>query len=249
MHIHREDTESSMRGDFPTHRREHAARRDIIADGATTTQVHVLVEGWAAPYRMLPDGRRQLICILLPGDHCHIDPFGGRPPAHPVTALTNCVVDTFHQAAVRENANRDHREMERLWSCMATQMDAQREWAASLGRRSASERLAHLFCTIMDRQVALGVADGRACPFHLTQADLADLTGLTAVHINRTLSHLRASELIRLDRRSLAILDPERLADLAMVTPKGRRHARAATPRWTTAAAVEHAAILMPAYA
>ncbi|MGH1570645.1 Crp/Fnr family transcriptional regulator [Methylobacterium sp. P31] len=94
-----------------------------------------------------------------------------------------------------------------------------REWLMSIGRRSAPERLAHLFCELLVRLQAVGLLsdDGYALP--VTQTDLADTTGLTSVHVNRSLQDMRRDGLIELRKRRLRILDLPRLRALAEFDP------------------------------
>jgi CRP-like cAMP-binding protein len=96
----------------------------------------------------------------------------------------------------------------------------QREWTLNLGQRSAYERLAHLLIELYLRLEAVGRAHDGRCDFPLTQNDLADATGLTAVHVNRTLQELRHDGLIELDRKQLQILDLERMVDVSMFNPR-----------------------------
>jgi len=92
----------------------------------------------------------------------------------------------------------------------------QREWTLNLGQRSAYERLAHLLVELYLRLKAVGRAEDGRCDFPLTQNDLADATGLTSVHVNRTLQELRRDGLIELERKQLQILDLERMMDISM---------------------------------
>jgi CRP-like cAMP-binding protein len=95
----------------------------------------------------------------------------------------------------------------------------QREWTLNLGQRSAYERLAHLLVELYLRLATVGRAyDGR-CDFPLTQNDLADATGLTSVHVNRTLQELRGDGLIELERKQLHILDLPRIMEVSMFNP------------------------------
>ena len=82
-----------------------------------------------------------------------------------------------------------------------------REWIANIGRREAYGRIAHLLCELYVRLRAIGFANGREYGLPLTQAELADATGLTTVHVNRSLKKLRGDGLIRSGKRSVIIED------------------------------------------
>ncbi len=91
-----------------------------------------------------------------------------------------------------------------FWDQLVT-VSVQREWTLNVGHRTAYERIAHLLCEMIFRLRAVGLSDGKSCDFPLTQVDLADATGLTSVHVNRTLQELRREGLIELHGRKLAV--------------------------------------------
>jgi len=95
----------------------------------------------------------------------------------------------------------------------------QREWAVNLGLRDATERMAHLFCELFLRLSLVGLVSGHSCEMPVTQADLAEATGLSPVHVNRTLQELRRLGLIVLKDKTLTIPDLEALADTAQFNP------------------------------
>jgi CRP-like cAMP-binding protein len=95
----------------------------------------------------------------------------------------------------------------------------QREWTINLGRRDALERVAHVICELYARMRVVGMVDGNSFGFPVTQTDLADATGLSTVHLNRTLQELRGSGLITLKDRVLTILDLQALSTTGMFNP------------------------------
>ena len=105
------------------------------------------------------------------------------------------------------------------WGHELVTVAIQREWTLNLGQRSAYERLAHLLTELYLRLDAVRRARDGRCDFPLTQNDLADATGLTSVHVNRTLQELRRDALIELERKQLHIRDLKRMMDVAMFNP------------------------------
>ena len=89
----------------------------------------------------------------------------------------------------------------------------------NVGQRTAFERIAHLVCELFLKLEAVGLTQGFRCDWPLTQADLADATGLTSVHVNRTLQQLRREGLIEIAGRKLAILNLARLQSVASFNP------------------------------
>ncbi len=175
-----------------------------------------LQEGWACRYRLLSDGRRQITALYLPGDIC--DPLWafGRAPAQPVVALTNiravslpCRVPPFSGPDAQQ----------RFWKVIADAMERQSNWLVTLGRKTAVERLAHLLLELFERMRQSGLAYGQQCAMPLTQMEIADLTGMTPVHVNRTLQSMRARGLVELQSKWLRIPDLNALREIAALTP------------------------------
>lgn len=98
-----------------------------------------------------------------------------------------------------------------------TNLDAaiQREWTLSLGRRTAIQRMAQLFCELRLRLEVTGDVEGNTYDFPLTQTELGEFVGLTPVHVNRTVQELRRRGMIKLDRRQVTILDLDELESIA----------------------------------
>jgi CRP-like cAMP-binding protein len=90
-----------------------------------------------------------------------------------------------------------------------------RRWLLNIGHRTALERVAHLLCEIFTRLQIVGLTRQAICDLPLSQADIADATALTPVHVNRMLMELRRRRIISLTRRELAIHDFEALQTLA----------------------------------
>ena len=89
-----------------------------------------------------------------------------------------------------------------------------REWVVNVGRRNARSRIAHLLCELVLRMRTAGLCNDTTCRFPLTQEQLADATGLTSVHTNRTLMNLRQAGLIELRPSRLTVLDWHGLAEV-----------------------------------
>jgi CRP-like cAMP-binding protein len=90
-----------------------------------------------------------------------------------------------------------------------------REWIVNVGQRNALERTAHLFCELLYRFRAVGLNQGLSCTLPLTQVELAETLGLSAVHVNRTLQELRRQKLITLDDGRLTIQNLRILEELS----------------------------------
>ncbi len=199
--------------------RQFDARTDIIREGDRPESVGLVLSGWVYRYKQLEDGRRQIISYVLPGDVCDLNVFLLRRFCHSLGTLTPVSYATLSRPTVEALMSHHPRLAQALsWEALVS-TSIQREWAVCLGQRNAYERLGHLFCELFLRSRGVGLADGNSCPLPMTQADLADTTGLSAVHVNRTLQELRGDGLIVLRGKSLTILDLPALMRASLFDP------------------------------
>lgn len=195
------------------------ARRDLISEGDKPRCVHLVLDGWACRYKQLPDGKRQIVALFLPGDFCDVNVYILKAMDHSIGAITRLKVATITPEEMNALTAERPRITQALWWHELVTAAVQREWTLNLGQRSAYERLAHLLIELYTRLKAVGWSHNGRCDFPLTQNDLADATGLTSVHVNRTLQELRRDGLIALERKQLQILDMPRMIDVAMFNP------------------------------
>jgi CRP-like cAMP-binding protein len=199
--------------------RQVAQRRDLVREGAAAGGVRLILDGWACRYKCLPDGRRQTLAFLIPGDLCDPNHYLLGRMDHGISAITPVRFAEISRAQMEVLAARSTRLADALaWSVLVAAA-IQREWILSIGRRNAREQIAHLVVEIFHRLRAIGRAQGRECEFPLTQNDLADATGLTAVHVNRVLKELRRDGLIHVDHRALTIPDLGALERVGLFDP------------------------------
>lgn len=195
------------------------ARRDVISEGDKPRHVHLVLEGWACRYKQLPDGKRQIVSLFVPGDFCDVNVYILKYMDHSIGAITRLKVAMIGPDEMSTLTADRPRITQALWWHELVTAAVQREWTLNLGQRSAYERLAHLLIELYMRLQVVGRAQNGHCDFPLTQNDLADATGLTSVHVNRTLQELRRDGLIELERKQLHILDLPRIMDVSMFNP------------------------------
>ena len=192
------------------------ARRDVIAEGERPRHVHLVLDGWACRYKQLPDGKRPIVSLFVPGDFCDLHAYVLRQMDHSIGAITRLKVAMITPEEMSALTAGHPRIAQALWWNEEVMAAMQREWTLNISQRSAYERLAHLLVELYIRLETVGRAHGGRCDFPLTQADLADATGLTSVHVNRTLQELRRDGMIELERKQLQIIDMERIMDVSM---------------------------------
>ena len=191
--------------------RRLGVREDLIHEGDKPEYVNLILTGWACRYKQLEDGRRQIISFFLPGSLCDLNVFILREMDHSVGAVTPVSFAEISRALFDEIAHGHPRVMQALWWDALVTAATQREWTVNLGQRDAAERMSHLLCELFIRLQGAGLTDGTSCEMPVTQAELADATGLSTVHVNRTLQELRSSNLIVLKGKVLTIPDLEAL--------------------------------------
>lgn len=211
-----QDDRSSVEGLLRKAARSVGARRDLMREGDKPRSTCLMLEGWACRYKTLPDGRRQIVAFLVPGDLCDLNIYLLKEMDHNIGAITAIEVAEIARDDF-EALTADHpRIIETLWRETLVAMAIQREWTLSLGQRTAYERIAHLMLEMFLRLERVGLANRDGFDWPLTQVDIADATGLTAVHVNRTLQELRKARLIELHNRRLTIPDMHALKNAAL---------------------------------
>lgn len=182
------------------------ARTDIIREGEPPGGVFLILDGFACRYKIRAGGARHIAAYLLPGDICELDVALLDRMDHSIGTLAPCRVVQIEPGQVE--ALLAHEGIARaLRKSTLVDEATLREWLVNVGARTALERIAHLFCELLLRLQVVGRATGDGFDLPLTQQDLADTTGLSNVHVNRTLQELRRQRLIELKSRSLRILN------------------------------------------
>ncbi|MGE5562549.1 MAG: Crp/Fnr family transcriptional regulator [Bacillota bacterium] len=189
--------------------------RTVIRHDQDLHNSTMLLSGWLARAKDLPNGQRQLAELHVAGDFADLHSFTLKYLDHDVISLTPCRLALVPHERLREVMERFPHLARLYW--LMTNIDAaiQREWTLSVGSRTAISRMAHLFCEMNVRLGIVDLAVGNSYDFPLTQTELGECLGLTSVHVNRTLQELRRRGLIDLEGRRLWIHDLEALKEVA----------------------------------
>ena len=183
----------------------------VVREGEQATECSVLLQGMAFRQKLLRDGARQIISFHIPSEFVDLQNGVLGIADHSVQSLNRSVFAAIPRTALIELS--DSRPAIRTAMWIDTLIDASifREWVVNVGRRDSRARIAHLLCELIVRFKSIGAQNGEIFDFPVTQEQLADATGLTSVHTNRTLQSLRRDGLIQLTARSLTVLDWEGL--------------------------------------
>ena len=210
--ISKEDNEAVSA--LPWSQRTFSRDAYVVREGEPTTTCALLLRGFAFRQKLVSHGARQIISIHIPGEFVDLQNALLAVSDHNVQTLGRASFAFVNKTALLDAAASSPNIARAIF--LDTLLDASifREWVVNVGRRDARARISHLLCELADRLKASGVGDGETFDFPLTQEQVADSTGLTAVHTNRTLQSLRRDGLISLSSNRLVILDWDALADL-----------------------------------
>lgn len=187
--------------------RDVAKGRHVIRDGERSDRIHLIIDGWAARYKLMNDGSRQISAFLLPGDFADVHATLLAKMDHGIVALTPLRVAFIAPAMLDQLvASRARIERALRWSTLVDE-SILRAWMCNIGRRDARSRIAHLFCELSERLGLRGFDRGQFAPMPLTQVEIGDALGLTPVHVNRVLKILRSDGIIATARGALKISD------------------------------------------
>lgn len=194
---------------------EFHARKHLIREGDRPGAVFVVLEGWAIRYKVLPAGTRQIMAFMMPGDACDLHNAMLAEMDHSIETVTRASVATISRQTMDELMSAHPAVARAMYIAQLVDESTLRAWIVSLGRRSSTERAAHLLLELYVRAVKVGLIVGGDMELPLTQTVIADALGMTPVHINRVLQALRKSGAVELRRGHLRIPDPAGLTRLS----------------------------------
>lgn len=204
---------------LPLHIKSVPNHTTIVAEGARPNQSFVLLDGLVCRSKATNAGRRQILSFHVAGDIPDLQSLHLHIMDHDVSSLGPCSIAHVAHIHLRELVTEHPQVANALWRDTLIEAAMFREWILNVGRRSAEQRMAHLFCEIADRLDAVGLAHGGVYELPLTQIDLADALGLSAVHVNRVLQEIRGRGLIEFQKSTLLVKDAAGLRLLGEYDP------------------------------
>lgn len=181
---------------LPVRTRDYAEDADIIRQGDRPTESCLIMRGMACRYKMVGGGRRQILSLHFAGDLPDLHSLHLNHMDHGIGTLTPVRAAFIPHDAIRQLAHRHDHIGDLLMKHTLIDGSIFRDWIANIGRRTAYERIAHLFCEVFVRMQKLGLAEKDSFRLPMTQAELGDATALSTVHVNRVLQQLRRENLI-----------------------------------------------------
>jgi CRP-like cAMP-binding protein len=196
-------------------RRTVEASTYLVREGDIPTRCGVLLSGFAYRQKHTGDGLRQIVALHIPGEAVDFQNLFLDISDHSVQMMTRGDVAFVPRAEFQELARTRASIAHAILIDILVEGSIFREWVLNVGRRDARTRMAHLLCEFAIRMQAQGLADIGGYELPITQEQLADALGLTAVHVNRTLKALEAAGLITRNKRSITFPSWERMRDVA----------------------------------
>jgi CRP-like cAMP-binding protein len=185
--------------------------RDFVRIGERVQHACFVLAGLVGRFSQSRDGTRQITAVHVPADMVDLHSVVAPEACSALQALSVATILRVPHEALREAARRYPAIAEAFWRECVVDAAVLAEWVFNVGRRDARSRLSHLLCEVACRVAGPRVRSGSSIPFPATQAHLADMTGLTSVHVNRTLQGLRQEGVVDLHSRMIHIIDWDRL--------------------------------------
>src|SRR5215470_14196838 len=195
----------------------------VLLQDTNSAHLYTLLSGWAFRYKMLPDGRRQILNFVLPGDFLGLQASVINEMQHSVETLTDTLLCVFPREKLWDLYTHYPSLAFDLTWLAAREEQMIDEHLLSVGRRHALERVAFVLLHLYARAEDIGLASGNKIQFPFTQQHLADALGMSLVHTNKTLARLMDRKVVRWKDKVFEIADREELAKIAIFDVNDRR--------------------------
>jgi CRP-like cAMP-binding protein len=195
--------------------KEYAADRSVVRDGQRATECCLIVEGFCARSKTTSEGKRQILSLHIPGEipdlmslHLHV-------MDHDLSTLTACTLGFIAHETLRQLHRRRPNVAEVFWRDTLIDAAMFREWIVNVGQRPAPARLAHVMVELRERLKVIGQVEENTFEMPLTQEQIGEALGITAVHANRVIKQLRDDGIVDFHRGRVTVLSEERFLELA----------------------------------
>jgi CRP/FNR family transcriptional regulator len=199
------------------------AGTNVLLEGTNSAHLYTILVGWAFRYKMMADGRRQILNYALPGDLIGLQGSIAEEMQHSVEALTDMMLCVFPREKLWDLYSRYPALAFDVTWLAAREEQMLDEHLTSVGRRTSLERVAYLLMHLYLRAEEVGLTKAGTIQFPFTQQHIADTLGMSLVHTNRTLRQLIATRTVRWKDRTFELVDRERLSGIAHFEPPQRR--------------------------
>jgi CRP-like cAMP-binding protein len=207
--------EVDFMSDFKSGEFSAQAGATLLVEGSNSPHLYTVLEGWGFRYKSLPDGRRQILNFILPGDLIGLQGSLLNEMAHSIETLSDMVLCVFERDGLFDLFKSSPSLGYDITWLAAREEQMLDEHLLSVGRRTAIERAAYLISFLSQRARRVGHLDDQQPLIPFTQTHVSDTLGLSLVHTNKTLKKLQDRKLIRWSGKSCYVLDEEKLMAIA----------------------------------
>lgn len=206
--------------DLPHKIRKLEAQSYLLREGDRPERCAVILTGYAIRHKLTGDGSRQILAINIPGDAVDFQNLFLAESDHNVQMLTRGVVAEVPRHVIEELVLNYQEVFRAIMITTLVEASIFREWAVNIGQRDSRTRIAHLLCEFAYRLGSEHLEHDGIYELPMTQEQIADATGLTAVHVNRVLQALQREGLIERDRRMVRFPSWRRIQDVGDFNPR-----------------------------
>ncbi|WLB59061.1 Crp/Fnr family transcriptional regulator [Bradyrhizobium japonicum] len=195
--------------------RQYPAETPVVRDGERATDCCLIADGFCARSKTIPSGKRQILSIHIPGEIPDLMSLFLHVMDHDLSTLTPCTLGFIRHETLRNLHQRSPSVAELFWRDTLIDSAMFREWIVNVGQRPAPARLAHVMIELRERLRVIGRLDGNGFEMPLTQEQIGEALGITAVHANRVIKQLRQEGIVELHRGRVTVLDERKFLELA----------------------------------
>jgi CRP-like cAMP-binding protein len=195
------------------------ANHDLVKQGEVATNLQVLLDGYACRYKITAEGARQIVSFHVPGDILDAQQLLLGCADHFVQTITSATIGVVPLTEFRRILKLRPNVAEAVWRDTLIDASIYREWVLNVGKRDVTSRIAHMLCEFAFRRENARLGPPERCELPMTQHQIADATGLSAVHVNRALHELARSGVIASDKPEVEIIDWLQLSRIADFDP------------------------------
>lgn len=200
---------------LPGRLHDYEPRIDVVRLGEKTDHACLIVDGLVGRFGQVIDGRRQITALHIPGDMCDLHSVVIPRVSWALQTLSPSTILRIPHRALRALARQSPDISEAFWRDCSVDASVLSQWVVNVGRRDALQRVAHMLCELAVRMESVHLGSRAGFRLEATQAQIADATGLTAVHVNRIYATLRGEGAVEIKAREVRVLDWDRLVEIA----------------------------------
>lgn len=213
------DAEKQALIDLPIQTKDVKNNQVIVRVGDQPVYCCLIVEGFTCVYKVSVEGKRQIMALHVPGDIPDLQSLHLKALDINITSISPCKLGFIQHKDLHQLCERYPRLTAVFWRETLVHASLYREWLLNIGQREAYSRIAHIICELMLRLKAVNLIEGKTFNMPVTQAEIADATGMTPVHVNRVFQALRSDGLIRTEKSRMTIPDWDKIQQAGEFDP------------------------------